>query len=513
MLISILQINALGAFDNLFARLKRRHSPLGLDLFKYFIIPFFVSIISIPVVNSGAPDLTEIPPFNDELDKILKKELPPNCEVSCQLADLQTGRILMEKNPNKSLNPASTLKVITSASALTELGSNFRFLTAIYTDDIRSGSVGNLFVKGHGDPHLVTEELFALVHELIDNGLIEIRGSIVVDDSYFTPDKPLDATEDPGYRSYDALYSALSLNFNSLKITVIPGVSQSRPARLIVDPASDYATVSGRVQTVAGSQSMKIDVLKKPGANDTQEHVIVRGTIGVGALSKGKYVNIQSPAMYTGYVLKELLLKEGIKVKGGVVKGLTPPDAIPYFEHQSMPLGLIVYWLGKMSSNFMAEQICLAMGAHAFGAPGTREKGLDVMRKFLVKAGVTQENLSLVDASGLSRDNKISASALVKTLAFVSHNFYCSPEFISSLGISGVDGTLKEKFTQDNIRRRIRAKTGTLRGVNALAGFGLGKNGKPIVFAILVNSSQKGAGLINYADRVIRSIFSRCLSH
>ncbi|MGP8282716.1 MAG: D-alanyl-D-alanine carboxypeptidase/D-alanyl-D-alanine-endopeptidase [Desulfomonilaceae bacterium] len=471
-----------------------------------------IGMVSIVLLHSDACALMEVPPFNADLDKILQRELPANCEISCQVADLDSGRILMEKNPNLPLTPASTLKVVTSASALQELGPDYRFFTNVYANDIKAGSVGDLFVKGYGDPHLVTEELYALVRELVDTGLTDVRGAIIVDDSYFKPDKPLDDTNDPGYRSYDALYSALSLNFNSIKIVVIPGTASGKPARLLIDPFSDYASLSGHVQTAPGAQPAKIDVSKKV-TNNEQERIVVRGSVGVDSQSKGKYVNVQSPSIYMGNVLKELLQKEEIKVKGPVIKGLTPSDAIPYIEHQSMPLGLIVYWLGKLSNNFIAEQICLAMGAHAHGAPGTREKGLDVMRKFLTKAGVEEKDFSLVDASGLSRRDRISASALVKTLACASHNFYFSPEFISSLGISGVDGTLKEKFNADNTKRRIRAKTGTLRGVNALAGFGLGGNGKPIVFAMIVNSAQKGVGIINYTDRIMRAIFNSHLNH
>ena len=114
---------------------------------------------------------------------------------------------------------------------------------------------------------------------------------------------------------------------------------------------------------------LKIDVSKKATDNE-QERIVVRGSVGVDSQSKGKYVNVQSPSIYTGYVLKELLQKEGIKVKGPVIKGTTPSDAIPYIEHQSMPLGLIVYWLGKLSNNFIAEQICLAMGATRMGRQG-----------------------------------------------------------------------------------------------------------------------------------------------
>ncbi|MGC8658452.1 MAG: D-alanyl-D-alanine carboxypeptidase/D-alanyl-D-alanine endopeptidase [Desulfomonilaceae bacterium] len=462
------------------------------------------------IVDSDTCALIDVPPFNNDLEKILHAELSPDFEVSCQIIDLDSGHILMEKNPNLPLTPASSLKIVTIASALNELGPDFRFLTNVYTDEIKGGSIGNLFIKGHGDPHLVTEELFALVREMVDRGLTKVRGSIVVDDSYFQPDVPLDDTEDPGYRSYDASYSALSLNFNSLKIVAIPGVGPTKPASLLLDPPSDYASIAGHVSTIKGEQPLRIEVTKDESADNT-ERIIVRGSMGIRSKIRAKYVNVQNPALYTGYVLKKLLSMNGVKVSGDVVKGSTPDGVIPYIEHQSLPLGLIVYWLGKLSSNFMAEQICLAMGAHVKGPPGTREKGLDVMKKFLLKAGVTEDKFKLVDSSGLSRQNRISASALVKTLVSISNNFYCSPEFISALGISGVDGTLKEKFVQDNTRRRIRAKTGTLRGVNALAGFGFARGGKPVVFAIIVNSEKKGAGIINYADRIISSVFNYCL--
>ena len=132
----------------------------------------------------------------------------------------------------------------------------------------------------------MTEELYALVRELVDAGLTEVRGAIVVDDSYFSPDKPLDDTNDPGYRSYDALYSALSLNFNSIKIVLMPGTESGKPARLIMDPTSDYASLSGHVQTVHGSQPMKIEISKKATDNE-QERIVVRGSVGVSFSIEG----------------------------------------------------------------------------------------------------------------------------------------------------------------------------------------------------------------------------------
>lgn len=160
----------------------------------------------------------------------------------------------------------------------------------------------------------------------------------------------------------------------------------------------------------------------------------------------------------------------------------------------------------------MAEQICMAMGADAHGPPGTREKGLAVIRDFLLAKGVDRSHFALAEASGLSRSNQISASALVKVLRDVSNDFSCSPEFLASLGIGGVDGTMKEKFTDQKVKRRIRAKTGTLRGVNSLAGYGISPDGRTFVFAVLVNSQQKGTGLIDYGDKIIRSILDLPLS-
>lgn len=477
-----------------------------------FLSGFFLVIV-LAMLNlllpSDATAFSEVPPLQDQLEKILRKELPQNFEVSCQVADLNTGRILMEKNPERRLTPASTLKIVTSLSALSILGPDYRFSTQVLADRIDGGVAGNLYLKGHGDPHLVTEELFVLVRELINKGLTGIQGNITVDDSFFKPDKPLDEAEELGHRSYHAPYSALSLNFNSLKMIALPGSAIGKTARLIADPASDYCQLINQAQTVPGSENTRIEFSKKP-SDDEREHFLASGSIGIHAQPKARYVNVQNPALYAGSVFKELLLREGVVVKGDVVRGVTPHGAILFLEHFSKPLSLIVYWLDKLSNNFMAEQICLAMGAHVFGAPGTRLKGLDAMSDFLVRSGVPTAAFSLADASGLSRSNKISASALVKILSGGSQDFFFSPEFISSLGIAGVDGTLREKFKDDNTKRRIRAKTGTLRGVNALAGFGAPKNGGPIVFAVIVNSAQKGEGIIDYADRIVRAILNSC---
>lgn len=467
--------------------------------------PVLAAVIVLLHAGGMVAEGAGISQLNKRLEAIVRDVVPANFAVSAQVADLETGQILMEMDPDRPLVPASTMKVITSAAALKTLKPDFSFPTDVLTDEIDGASVGNLYLKGKGDPYLVSEELFALTRSLRDKGLQEVRGNIIVDDAYFIPGKPLDEAEKLGHRSYHAPYGALSLNFNSIKLVVLPASQPGKLARVIVDPISEYATVKSRVKTTKGSGAPRPTIDKKSDANG-RETIHVSGRIGVKAPTKGIYINVSSPALYTGQVFKEFLLREGIRVMGKVVHGKTPPSAVSYLEFKSRPLGIIVYWLNKFSNNFMAEQICLALGAQVHGAPGTREKGLAVIRKHLLSCGVDEGSFSLSEASGLSRSNRLSASALVKVLTAAAHDFTYNAEFISSLGVSGVDGTLKERFTDSGAQRRLRAKTGSLRGVNALTGYGVFPDGRVFVFAVLVNSLKKGTGFVRYADAIVRAI-------
>lgn len=454
---------------------------------------------SIPAFSSPPGDL------NRRLNAIVSRELPRNFSISIQVVDLATGRVLMEKNPDLPLVPASTMKVATSSAALSTLGPGFTFPTEVLADGARGSSVKNLYLKGSGDPYLVTEQLFALTREVRDKGLKEVRHDIVVDDSYFVPGKPLDENERLGHRSYHAPYSALSLNFNSIKIVVNPGAGPGDAAEVVSDPPSAYVRVKGNVKTVRGDRPARLHFGKKR-APSGGEIIRVRGVIGANAAAKSRYLNVSAPSLYTGAVFREFLRREGITVGGKVRKGTVPSSAVSYLKFRSRPLGVIVYWLNKFSNNFMAEQLSLALGAAVHGVPGTRAKGLSVIRAHLLSLGVDKDSLRLAEASGLSRNNRLSSSALVRILFAAAHRFSYYAEFASSLGVAGVDGTLRDRFTEAGVKGRIRAKTGNLRGVNALAGYGLSRDGKVFVFAVLVNSRRNGVGFIDHGERIVRKI-------
>ncbi len=489
------------------ARICRQHMPTRIPK-KSGLLKLLMSFMLLAVVFNCFCGCVyaQGPAFNRELKSIADRELGADMVASIQVAELGSGTILMEMNPDLALVPASTMKVITSACALSALGPDFCYKTSVYSDGVAETSVENIYVKGSGDPHFVTEDLFLLARMIKDRGTLEIRGSIFVDDSYFMPGKPLDENEELGIRSYHAPYSALSLNFNSLKVLAIPSGAAGRAARVILDPASQFVSLKSNVRTVEGSKAGQLDINKVVETSE-RESISVTGSIGVNAQPRGRYVNITNPSLYFGYTLKDFLEREGVRVSGGVRRAVTPDSMALLCEYTSKPLSSIVYWLNKFSNNFMAEQICLTLGAKAFGAPGTREKGLEVLKRYLISCGVKETAFSLSDASGLSRGNRVSASTMVKTLQTAVGDFNYGPEYLSSFAVSGVDGTLKEKFTEEAMRRRIRAKTGTLRGVSALAGYGVSKEGKILVFSVIVNST-KPKGLIDQAEKITRAILN-----
>ena len=272
-------------------------------------------------------------------------------------------------------------------------------------------------------------------------------------------------------------------------------------------PTSGYARVKSTVKTVQGSQTAKLQISKKMHPSGG-EIIIVEGTIGVSAPAKSRYVNVANPALYTGEVFKDYLRREGINVTGQVVQGKVPRGAVSLVKYESLPLSLLVYWLNKYSNNFMAEQLGLTLGAYEHGPPGTRKKGLAVIRSYLRTLGIDPKTVSLSEASGLSRKNRVPASVMVRVLIDTMRAFSYNYEFTSSLSIAGVDGTLKKKLATPNTKRRIRAKTGNLRGVNALVGYGLSRQGAVFAFAIIVNHKKQGGNYVDYAEQIMQRIFN-----
>ena len=195
----------------------------------------------------------------------------------------------------------------------------------------------------------------------------------------------------------------------------------------------------------------------------------------------------RSRALPCGYLLKTELEQKGIEVVGDVVSGTVPPDAHSVAKHLSPPLADILKLMNKPSDNWIAELVFKTIGAEVVGEPGTWRKGREAVTNFLNEIMGEPPLHRFVDGSGLSRYNLLNAELLTKLLVYMYHNFELMPEYLASLPIAGVDGTLRNRMQGVSAEKTLRAKTGTLSGVSALAGYTVTADGEVFAFGILIS--------------------------
>src|SRR5512138_1897824 len=277
------------------------------------------------------------------IDEIVARTPLHAARASMLVSSLDSGQVLYARDADALLNPASNVKLFTSAAVLARLGPEFRFDTEVLADGAPSGgAVKALYVRGKGDPSFVTERMWALAAEIEHRGVKAVKGDIVVDDGYFDG-----AREGPGYdqekgdRSYLAPVGALSLNFNVVAIHVAPGGRAGEKGRVEVEPASEYLTVENRTRTVKAGSRRRVAPSSVALPNGRQR-VTVSGRLPVGSRDLVFYRRIDDPPAYFGWTLKRLLELRGVKVSGQVRRGSVPPTARVLAVAESESLGEVV---------------------------------------------------------------------------------------------------------------------------------------------------------------------------
>ncbi len=423
------------------------------------------------------------------LQDIVDKTVLGRGRVGILVTGLDDGKTLFAHDADELLNPASNVKLFTSAAALVRLGSDYRFDTEFLTRGAlgRKGDGATLYVRGKGDPSITPERLWSYVGELYHLGLRSISGDIVIDDSFFDGDRV-----GPGFdqehsdRAYAAPTGAVSLDWNAVAINVFPGDSPGTKARVELDPPSEYFVVENRAVTVSKRGRRRVFVSAVPSGD--KERVVISGRVPFDREGLVLWKKVDNPAAFFGYTLKALLASRGIAVKGRVKMGVVPPDAKRFDIVESEPLDLIIRRMNKTSSNFIAEQLLKVMGAQAKGAPGDWPKGVAAIEEFLdTEVGIPRGSYVMKNGSGLNDTNRFSAAQVVRLLTYMQHRFPLAPEYLSSLGIAGHDGTVKYRMDGTEAAGRLRAKTGTLENVTALSGYVQAAGGERFVFSIIAN--------------------------
>ncbi|MBI5815283.1 MAG: D-alanyl-D-alanine carboxypeptidase/D-alanyl-D-alanine-endopeptidase [Nitrospinae bacterium] len=447
----------------------------------------------------------------DELSGLINGALKERCvnhdKTAVRVVDIETGQVVYDRNGGTPLTPASVMKLVTTAAALNYLGVDYRFKTDVLYSGKREGGVlkGDIIVHGGGDPKLTPENIWRIAEEIRRQGITEVSGSLVADDTFFDGfHAPKGRGSKKTQRPYDAPHGALSVNFNTIGLHVYPGERDGEPIVAEVEPKSDYIRIVNEAVTRSKSRR-PIGAFRVNGSDDVV--VKVTGAMRPGDAGGVIYMAIEDPLQFAAETFAAYFKRAGIKIAGGIKKEAAPQNARILYTHQSEPLPVILRELNRHSNNFIAEQTLKTMAAEAGGSPGSAERGLALANQMLMDMGVDTSGLVFSDGSGLSKDNKLTAKALTELLAAMSKRFDIGPDFMASLGIMGVDGTVRKRLKTSPAKAQARAKTGTLNGASALSGYVAGKDNKLYAFAILQNNGCFNYGSHNIEDKIITAIY------
>jgi serine-type D-Ala-D-Ala carboxypeptidase/endopeptidase (penicillin-binding protein 4) len=475
-----------------------------------FRVLFCALLVSGPLDGANA---AEAPGDVDAvLADLTRDRLFSQAKVGLKVVQVRTGEAIFDVNAGDGLHPASTMKVVTAAAALKHLGPSYTFETEVLVDGERGrdGVIqGDLMVRGGGDPHFVVERMWKLVRDLALHGVTSIDGDVVFDGSFFDTEyrlpgwgKKKDIERGP---AYFASLSALSLNFNTVSVVVRPGVKVGEPAVVGLEtPADGYVALVNEAKTGSKGSRRAIGIQRE--VLDGSMAFRVTGSIAVDGSMRRYYRSVEDPTAHFMAAWMEMLAEQGITVSGAARRGEVTDTATSLVRHTSPPLAAILMDMNKYSNNFMAEQVLKTLGAEVKGAPGTTDKGLEVVADYLEAIGVARDDVILINGSGLTRQARLSPDVLTAVLVDMASDGAVGHEFHASLAIAGLDGTLMRRLTEEP--GRLRGKTGTIDGVHCLAGYVDDKYGEQYAFAFMVNDHGGSVSQVKRLhDRFARKMF------
>jgi D-alanyl-D-alanine carboxypeptidase/D-alanyl-D-alanine-endopeptidase (penicillin-binding protein 4) len=453
-----------------------------------------LALISAAALLSAAGGAAAAAPDEEpgaRLDAALSVRALRGARIAALVVDGDAGTTLFARNPDRSLVPASNLKLLTAAAALNALGPAHRFVTQLLSDAApdAEGAIGNLYVRGGGDPALTSEDFWRLAADLGRLGVRRVRGDLVLDDSAFDGERWHPSWGAVSARAYHAPIGALTVNYGAFAVTLEPGLVAGEAVRADVDPHVAFLRLTNGARTGAADARRSLQVDRR--GSQRFEQVLVSGIAPAGGEAKTYHRSVLDPARYAGAVLRMQLAAVGIEVAGETRLGYVPESAVELLAFSGHPLAEVVRRFLKYSNNAIGEALVKSLGARASGGPGTWRGGLQAVRDELDALGLPVEHLTLVDGSGLSYDNRATPRLLVEALRRGADSFSFGPEFLAALPIAAADGTLEERVEEAS--GRVRAKTGLLTRVTGLSGVAERTDGSVAYFSVLVNGFRSSA--------------------
>jgi D-alanyl-D-alanine carboxypeptidase/D-alanyl-D-alanine-endopeptidase (penicillin-binding protein 4) len=413
--------------------------------------------------------------------------------VSLVIRELKRGDLLASQSPDQPRRPASVMKLLTTYSALLDLGTGFRWPTKFYyTGRFSRGVIhGDLAVEGFGDPTLSSRDLAHIAKRLRRLGVRRITGNLLIDHSFFDAGKRVTSGFDRNrYSEYNAMPDALMLDDHLSRIIVKP---QNGSILAYKGIKGDAYTLVNRLkattETCAGSRAWPRVQIKN---TKPYPQVILSGTFSThcGRRVVSKLLTHPYESFY--HAFRSALNRAGIAFEGKMTVGRIPRSARALMIHRARPLLQIVAKTDKKSNNLYARHILLLLGAQREGAPATEAKGAKAVRSILSARGLWSDRIRIDNGCGLSRRSRLTANVLVNLLRDAYRHL--GTRWMHALAIAGKDGTIHRRFRHSVAKGRAWMKTGTLNDAKNIAGYVRGKSGKLYAVAILYNGREKWKG-------------------
>ncbi|MBK5519041.1 D-alanyl-D-alanine carboxypeptidase/D-alanyl-D-alanine-endopeptidase [Pseudomonas sp. TH10] len=451
----------------------------------------------------------------------INTSLTPNVEKALKASKLQPNALSLVMipldgpgtptvfNADVSVNPASTMKLVTTYAALEMLGPNHQWKTEFYTDGTLSGGIlnGNLYLKGGGDPKLNMEKLWLLMRDLRANGVTQITGDLILDRNFFVQPQLPEFNDDGNDENKPFLVKPDSLLVNLKALRFVARNDNGR-VLISVEPPIASIRIENQVKAINSKQctgGVRYNPVTQPDGSVT---VTVGGQLGEGCSSQ-TYLSLLDHATYTAGAVRAIWKELGGSIQGKDVLAATPSGAKLLARAYSPDLAEIIRDINKYSNNTMAQQLFLSLGQrYRTDADGDDAKAAQrVVRQWLAKKGITAPHLVMENGSGLSRAERVSAREMAGMLQAAWHSPYAA-EYISSLPIAGTDGTMRKRLKTTAMRGEAHVKTGTLNTVRAIAGFSRDVNGNTwAVVAILNDKAPFGASSV--LDQVLLDLYKQ----
>lgn len=486
----------------------------------------------------------------EHIDQLLMERDAARAFWGIYAVDMDSGKALYALNENRLFRPASNTKLYTTAAALALVGADHRFKTTVETSgtvDSRGRLLGDLVLVGRGDPNLSgrtlpynlrterklppAQVLETLADQVVAKGVRMVDGDVIADDTYYAFERYGDGwAHDDLVWEWGAPVSALTINDNVVFVSIMPGDRAGERAYVSIDPYPDYYRVENRVLTTpAGSGPRQIHIARQPGSNQ----LTLWGSIPMGDSGSSEALAIEDPAQFASQLFRRMLEKRGVVVLGSTrARHLDLPNVAPFVveqaptavgdessrsapqpapqnlvlaEFESQPFAEDLRVINKVSQNLHAE-LALRLIGRTKGTAATVDSALEVLRGFLTEIGLQRDEYALFDGSGLSRRNLVTPAATVKLLRYAASQPWAA-SFVATLPVAGIDGSLSSRFKTGTATGRVRAKTGTLGDVNALAGYIETVKGRRVAFTVVVNNhrlrNRRGVEII---DKVVEAL-------